>query len=100
MSDDPTNWASIVRGECRVTYGKPFYGKRKIIANAPLSANNFDALIEALKAAKALYLEEPEQAPQPEPPRMEAGSGHNFDRGCGAEDYESDVRAHGFGFRA
>lgn len=100
MSTDPTNWASIVRGECRVTYGKPFYGKRKIIANAPLSGNNFDALIEALKAAKALYLEEPEQAPQPEPPRMEAGSGHNFDRGCGAEDYASDVRSLGFGFRA
>lgn len=43
----------------------------------------------------------PEESPEePDPPKMEAGSGHNFDRGSGAEDYESDVRAFGFGFRA
>jgi hypothetical protein len=55
---DPTTWASIRRGDAVVTFGKPFYGKRKIIANAPLSANNFDALIEALTEARRAYLSE------------------------------------------
>ena len=35
---------------------KPYYGKRRIWGNAPLSANDFDALIEALQEAKAAYL--------------------------------------------
>lgn len=46
----------------------------------------------SLKACK----DEPAATEPPTPPSMEAGSGHNFDRGCGAEDYESDVRAFGF----
>jgi hypothetical protein len=41
-----------------VSFGQPFYGKRRIIANAPLSANNFDALIQALTEAKQAYLAE------------------------------------------
>lgn len=43
-------------GDALVSYGQPFYGGKKIIANAPLSANNFDALIEALQEAKRAYL--------------------------------------------
>jgi hypothetical protein len=59
-SDDlePTSWSSIRCGDAVVTFGKPFYGKRKIIANAPLSANNFDALIQALTDARHAYLGE------------------------------------------
>jgi hypothetical protein len=55
---DPTSWSSVRRGDAVVTFGKPYYGKRKIIANAPLSENNFDALIEALAEAKRKYLED------------------------------------------
>lgn len=47
-------WRSFRRGDAvRVSVGKPFYGKAAIIANAPLSRNNFDALIDALQEARA-----------------------------------------------
>jgi hypothetical protein len=64
-SDDleESSWSSVRHGDAVVTFGKPFYGKRKIIANAPLSANNFDALIEALTEARRAYLSEGD-APQ------------------------------------
>jgi hypothetical protein len=54
----PTTWSSVHQGGAVVTYGKPFYGKRKIIANAPLSAAGFDDLIEALTEARQRYQNE------------------------------------------
>lgn len=56
MADAAGDWSSIRRGDTTVTFGKPLYGKPKIFANAPLSASNFDALIDALSAAKRQYL--------------------------------------------
>lgn len=43
------------RGKAVVSVGKPFYGNRKIIANAPLNAASFDDLIACLTEAKAGY---------------------------------------------
>ena len=54
---EQSSWHSVRCGDAIVTFGKPFYGKRKIIANAPLSANNFDALIQALTEARQAYLD-------------------------------------------
>jgi hypothetical protein len=34
--------------------------------------------------------------PAVEEPQMAGGGGHNFERGPGAEEYETDVRAFGF----
>ena len=56
MSDQRTPiWASIKVGSAKVTFGKPYYGKRKIIANAPLSVNGFHDLMAALAQAEAEY---------------------------------------------
>lgn len=52
------SWRSFTSGDARVSIGKPYYGKRSIIANAPLSENNFDALIDALIQARDAYLAE------------------------------------------
>ena len=49
------SWTSTQVGSARVTFGQPFYGKRKIIANAPLSRNGFRDLIEALQQAEKAY---------------------------------------------
>ena len=60
MSGDqrtPT-WASVKVGSAKVTFGKPYYGKRKIIANAPLSANGFHELMTALAQAESEYRSE------------------------------------------
>lgn len=45
-------------GDAAASYGQPNYGKRRIVANAPLSANNFDAMIQALTELKKVYLAE------------------------------------------
>lgn len=58
MPSDPASWSTVRCGDAVVTFGKPYYGKRRIIANAPLSANNFDALVQALTEARDVYLRE------------------------------------------
>lgn len=52
-----SDWSSVRRGEAVVTFGQPYYGKRRIIANAPLSVINFNDLIEALTEAREVYLQ-------------------------------------------
>jgi hypothetical protein len=52
-----SDWTLFRHGEATVSVGQPFYGQRRIVGNAPLSANNFDALIEALTEAKRAYQE-------------------------------------------
>lgn len=53
MGDARTpTWKTVQVGNATVTFGKPYYGKRKIIANAPLSRSSFADLIEALRQAE------------------------------------------------
>jgi hypothetical protein len=54
------------------------------------------AFVHRLAAKELLAVAERVRRDDPEPPRMEAGSGHNFERGAGAEEYEGDVRTFGF----
>ncbi len=55
-----THWSTLRRGEATVTYGKPYYGKPRIIANAPLTLTSFDHLIEALQTARDHYKDQAE----------------------------------------
>jgi broad specificity phosphatase PhoE len=52
-----SDWTLFRHGEATVSVGQPFYGRPKIVGNAPLSANGFDALIAALAEAKRAYQE-------------------------------------------
>lgn len=52
------NWTSVRSGEAVVSFGEPYYGKRRIIANAPLALNSFDDLIDALIKARFAYKDE------------------------------------------
>jgi len=58
MSDGrvPT-WKTVRVGSATVTFGKPYYGKRKIVANAPLTGEAFAELVEALQLAARQYAE-------------------------------------------
>ena len=56
MSDPRTpTWKTIRVGSSTVTFGKPYYGKRKIVANAPLTPGSFAELAEALRLAEQEY---------------------------------------------
>ena len=55
MTDKIEGWTTIRRGQVTVAYGKPFYGKDKIIANAPLSEEGFEALALAVAEAREYW---------------------------------------------
>lgn len=48
-------WHSFTSGDAKVSYGQPFYGKPRIIANAPLHDDAFQDLIQAITYARDAY---------------------------------------------
>lgn len=90
-----TQRITVKHGCASVSYGQPFYGKTRIVANAPLSRNAFDDLIAALTQARDSYIAQSRSIPQRDkaercPGFQWIGQSLRYCDGCGQPFWEHD----------